>query len=318
MNWCKARSNDEPRIGPTRDEEIEANATQERLVELLERLSSPLLSDQVAAMGELRFLTARFPSIRALFGETNGAISRLLSPVLIKRCYSHPALYEDMVATILNVSIDHSCKTKFLKDSNLAISFLSEALRSKGSETRAAAAGSLSSLSTIDSNKAMIGQSGAFKPLIKLLEEGHPLALKDAASALLSLCTSIENRERALSQGAITVLIDKIVARVLLDEMLEILSRFSSHQRAVDEMEQRGMVSCLVSIVKEDVSERCKENCVAIVYAMCFSDPRKIYRVVDARETLARVARTGTSRAKRKASGLLERMNRLAFTPYTT
>ncbi|KAG6402331.1 hypothetical protein SASPL_139209 [Salvia splendens] len=301
---------------PTRADDPRPNPTTEHLVELLETLP-----DLPASVRELRLLTACSSSARAFVGEINGAIPRLLSPFLIERCYSDPALYEDMVATILNISVDHSCQTKILEGStttttSAVISFLSDALRSKNSDTRGHAAASLSTLSTLDANKAVIGESDAIKRLIKLLEEGHPLVSRDAAFAILNLCTLVENRERALSHGAVTVVIDKIVARVFVDEMLEILARFSGHRKAVEEMEERGMVSCLLSILGEDVGERCKENCVAIVHSMCYSDPRKLV-MINEREALSRVAKTGTSRAKRKATGLLERLDRFAFVLHT-
>ncbi|XP_057784513.1 U-box domain-containing protein 9-like [Salvia miltiorrhiza] len=313
INWCKATSRgDAPRTSPTRADELGANVSREHQMELLERLSSSSLPDQMAAVKELRLLTARLPSARSLFGEINGATSLLLSPLLVERCYSDAALYEDVVATILNISTDHSCKMKILEGrSTSAVSFLSEALRSKKSETRGHAAAALSALSTVDSNKGVIGELGAVKPLIKLLEEGHPLASIDAASAILNLCTLIENRERALSQGVVRVVIDKIEGGVLMNEMVEILERMCGHERAVEEMEERDMVSRLLSIVRDDVGERSKEKCVAIVYSMCYSDPRKLEQVPYAREALFGLTKTGTSRAKRKATALLQRLNRL-------
>lgn len=321
VNWCKASKGDVPRSSSlTRGEEFGANSTREHLVELLERLSSSSSSDQMAAVKELRLLTARLPSVRALFGEIKGAISHLFSPFLIERCYFDAALYDDVVATILNISIDDTNKRKIVEWSPSAISFLTDALRSSNVETRGCAAAALSALSTVDSNKRTIGESGAIKWLIKLLEEGHPLALRDAASAVLNLCTLVENRERALSEGAVTAIMDKIIARVLIDEMLEILARLSSHQRAIEEMEERGMLYCLFSILREETSERSKENCVAIVYTLCFSDRRKLVKINEverAHETLFCVASTGTSRAKRKATGLLERLNRFAFLSHT-
>ncbi|KAH6821734.1 hypothetical protein C2S53_020321 [Perilla frutescens var. hirtella] len=320
VNWCKVSKGDVPRSSLACGEEFGANSSREHLVELLERLPSSSLSGQMAAVKELRLLTARLPSVRALFGETNGAISRLLSPFLIERCYSDAALCDDVVATVLNISIDDSNKRKIVEDGPLALSLLSVALRSENGETRGYAAAALSALSTVDSNKLVIGESGAVKPLIKVLEEGHPLTLRDAASAVLNLCTLTENRERAISEGAVTAVVDKIIARVLIDEMLEILVRLSSHQRAIEEMEESGVLFCLFSVLREKTSERGKENCVAIVYTMCFSDRRKLVKIKEvenAHETLSRVAKTGTSRAKRKATGLLERLNRFAFISHT-
>ncbi|KAI3470402.1 hypothetical protein Pfo_027065 [Paulownia fortunei] len=320
MNWCEVHKVDMPRSSLTGGEDYAANANREHLIELLERLSSSSISDQTGAAKELRLLTTRLPSFRALFGEIMGSIPQLFSPLLIEKAYSDAGLHNDLVAAILNIATHESNRRIIVAGSPSAISFLVESLRNKSIETRSHAAAALSALSALDSNKHIIGKSGAFRPLIELMEEGHPLALKDAAMAISNLCTLIENRERAVSEGAVIAIMDKIIVRVLIDELLEILAMLSSHQRAIEEMEEHGMLFCLFSILREETGEQNKENCVAIIYAMCFSDRtklRKINEVENAYETLSLVARTGTSRAKRKATGILERLNRFAFVSHT-
>ncbi|KAL0358733.1 UNVERIFIED_CONTAM: U-box domain-containing protein 9 [Sesamum angustifolium] len=321
MNWCKLHNFDMPRTShPPADEEYAAaTANSERLVQLLNRLSSSSASD---AAKELRLLTSRSPSFRALFGEMTCAVPQLFSPFLLDKAYSDARLHDDLVATVLNVSAHESNKGKILASGNpLVVSFLIDSLRSKNIETRSHAAGVISALSAFDVNKDVIGESGAIKPLVDLIAEGQPLALNEAANAILNLCTVIENRERAISEGAVVAVMDKIVGRVLIDEMLAILATLSSHQHAVEEMDEHGMIFCLFEMLRENnISEQSKEHCVAIIYAMCFSDRtklRKIREVDDAYETLHRVARTGTSRAKRKASSILERLNRFAFVSHT-
>ncbi|KAK4436069.1 U-box domain-containing protein 9 [Sesamum alatum] len=319
MNWCKLHNFDMPRTSPPADDEYAATTNNERLVQLLDCLSSSSASD---AAKELRLLTSRSPSFRALFGEITGAIPQLFSPLLLDKAYSDARLHDDLVATVLNVSAHESNNGKILASGNpLAVSFLIDSLRSKNVETRSHAAAVISALSALDMNKDVIGESGAIKPLVDLIAEGEPLALNEAANAILNLCTVIENRERAISEGAVVAVVDKIVGRVLIDEMLAILATLSCHQWAVEEMDEHGMILCLFEMLRENsISEQSKEHCVAIIYVMCFSDRtklRKIREVDDAYETLRRVARTGTSRAKRKASSILERLNRFAFVSHT-
>lgn len=120
-----------------------------------------------------------------------------------------------------------------------------------------------------------------------------------------------------MNLGAVTVVTKKVMDHILIDEMLDILALLCSHQMAVEELGELGAVSCLLDILRENTSELNKEKCVAILYTMCFSDRtklREILAVESACETLSNVAQTGTSRAKRKANGILERLNRFAFT----
>jgi len=58
-----------------------------------------------------------------------------------------------------------------------------------------------------------------------------------------------------------------------------------------------------------NISDRSKENCVAILYIIFFNDKTKRKEIKDeiANGTLSKLAQCGTSRAKRKASGILDR-----------
>ncbi|KAG8390689.1 hypothetical protein BUALT_Bualt01G0109700 [Buddleja alternifolia] len=310
--WCKLHEVDIPRTTVNSDDEYyAANANRERLEQLLRQLSSSV-SDQSEAAKELRILTNRFPCFRALFGEINDAISRLFDPILLEKAYSDPRLHLDLIATVLSISIHDNNKIKSLS----AGPFLVDSLRHESIEIRSHAAAAMSSLSGHDSNKRIIVELGAIRPLIDIIEEGHPLAIKDAVLAILSLCTVIENRERAVSEGLISAVMNKIIDRVLIDEMLEILAMLSGHQRAIEEMEEYGILFCLFAILREDHNGKTKENSIAIIYSMCFFNRRNLRRineVENAYETLSCIARSGTSRAKRKAIGILGRMNRFAF-----
>ncbi|KAK6137741.1 hypothetical protein DH2020_028517 [Rehmannia glutinosa] len=268
--WCKVRKIDTPKTSLTIDENHAENANREHLLELLENLSSSNISDQRNAAKELRSLTTRSPSFRALFGEIKVAIPKLFSPLLIDKAFSDARLHDDLAATVLNIATHESNKRAIVESSPLAVSFLIESLRHKNIQTRNHAVAALSELSTLDSNKHVIGKSGAIRPLIELLKEGHdPLALKDVVSTIFNLCTVIENRAIAVSEGAVVVIIDKIFDCVFMNEMLEVLAMLSSHQRAIDEMEERGMLFCLFEILKETTtSNRNKELCVAIIYAV--------------------------------------------------
>lgn len=319
--WCKSHGIQLPDSVQYSNEDGLTEADRDHFLSLLEKMSSTL-SDQKEAARELRLLTKRMPSFRALFGESLDSIPQLLNPLSQGRSQSeeiHLDLQEDLITTLLNLSI-HDNNKKFVAETPMAIPLLMDALRCGTIETRSNAAAALFTLSALDSNKALIGKSGSLKPLIDLLEEGHPLAMKDVASAIFNLCIIHENKVRAVRDGAVRVIVKKIMNCVHVDELLAILSMLSSNPKAVEEMGDLGAVPCLFSIIRESACGRNKENCIAILHSICFSDRTKWKEMREEEntyKTISQLAQNGTSRAKRKASGILGRLNRAVNLTHT-
>ncbi|KAK7395401.1 hypothetical protein VNO78_15958 [Psophocarpus tetragonolobus] len=196
----------------------------------------------------------------------------------------NPDLQEDIITALLNISI-HDNNKKLVAETPMVIPQLMRALKSGIIETRSNAAAALFTLSALDSNKELIGKSGALKPLIDLLEEGHPLAMKD----------------------------------IHVDELLAILSLPSSHQKAVHDIGDLGAVPGLLRIIRERVRTQ-QGECVAVLQTICLYDRSKwkeIREEENSRKTISELAQNGTSRAKRKARGILERLNRVVNITHT-
>ncbi|GMP90264.1 hypothetical protein CsSME_00041472 [Camellia sinensis var. sinensis] len=318
--WCKNNGTQLPDPTQYSNEDGITEADRDHFISLLEKMSSTL-SDQKEAARELRLLTKRMPSFRALFGESVDAIPQLLNPLSQSRSQSDipTDLQEDLITTVLNLSI-HDNNKKFVAETPMVIPLLMDALRSGTIQTRTNAAAALFTLSALDSSKSLIGKSGALKPLIELLEEGHPLAMKDVASAIFNLCIIHENKARAVRDGAVRVILKKIMNRMHVDELLAILAMLSGNPMAVEEMGELGAISCLLSIIRENSCARNKENCIAILYAICFNDRTKWKEMREEEKTygtISQLAQNGTSRAKRKASGILERLNKAVNLTHT-
>lgn len=318
--WCKTHGVKFPEPAQYTEEEGLTESDREHFQSLVEKMTSTL-PNQIEAAKRLRQLTKKTPSFRALFGENATAIPQLLSPLSQRQSKSevHQDLQEDIITTLLNLSI-HDNNKKLVAETPSVIPLLLDALKSGTIETRSNAAAALFTLSAIDSNKALIGKSGAFKPLIVLLEEAHPLAMKDVASAIFNLCILQENRARAIADGAVEVILNKIISRVHVDELLAILAMLSTSQRAIEEMSDLGAVPCLLSIIRETPCPRNKENCIAILYSICYSDPTKWKEMKEDEnkyKTISQLAENGTSRAKRKAHGILDRLRRIASRTHT-
>lgn len=311
--WCKTRGVQFPGSLQYPDEDGLTEADRDLFLSLLKKMSSTQ-SDQKEAARTLRSLTKRMPSFRALFGESLESIPQLLTPLCKSKSQTeiHPDLQEDLITTLLNLSI-HDNNKKLVAETPMVIPLLLDALRFGTIETRTNASATLFTLSALDSNKTLIGKAGALKPLIDLLEEGHPLAMKDVASAIFNLCITHENKSRAVRDGAVRALLNKIKNRVHVDELLSILAMLSSNQKAVEEMGELGAVSCLLSLIKETNCARNKENCIAILYTICYYDRTKWKEMREEESsygTLSQIVQNGTSRAKRKANGILDRLNR--------
>ncbi|CAK9140887.1 unnamed protein product [Ilex paraguariensis] len=318
--WCKNHGISLPDPVQYSNEDGITEADRHHFLSLLEKMCSTL-ADQKEAARELRLLTKRMPSFRALFGESIDAIPQLLNPLSQSNSQNniHPDLQEDLITTILNLSIYDNNK-KLVAETPMAIPLLMNALRSGTIETRSNAAAALFTLSALDSNKALIGKCGALKPLIDLLDEGHALAMKDVASAIFNLCIFHENKARAAKEGAVRVILEKIKNRIHVDELLAILAMLSTNQKSVEEMGELGAVPCLLSILRESSCSRSKENCIAILYNICFGDRTKwkeIREEENTYSTISQLAQNGTSRAKRKASGILDRLNRAVNLTHT-
>ncbi|XP_058196637.1 U-box domain-containing protein 9 [Rhododendron vialii] len=318
--WCKSHEMQLPDPTQYSNEDGLTEADRDHFISLLEKMSSTL-SEQKEAARELRLLTKRMPSFRALFSESMDAIPQLLNPLSQNRSQIdlHPELQEDLITTLLNLSI-HDNNKKFVAETPMVISLVIDALRSGTIETRSNAAATLFTLSALDSNKALIGKSGALKSLIDLLEEGHPLAMKDVASAVFNLCIIQENKASAVRDGAVRVILKKIANRIHVDELLAILAILSSNPKAVEEMGELGGVPCLLSVIRESLCPRNKENCIAILHTICFNDRTKWKEMREEETTygtISQLAQNGTLRAKRKASGILERLNRIVNLTHT-
>ncbi|KAJ8558468.1 hypothetical protein K7X08_005234 [Anisodus acutangulus] len=318
--WCQKHGIELPGPSHDEDQDIITNADRDHLNSLLETLSSSNVSAQKKAAKQVRVLTKQIPSLRAVIGESSDAVTKLLNPLLSGNVNAHPDLQEDLITTVLNVSI-HDSNKKLVAENPIVIPLLIESLKFGTLEARSNSAAALFTLSALDSNKQIIVKAGALKPLIDLLEEGQTLAMKDAASAIFNLSIVHENKGKAVSERAIKVIMKKIEDRILIDELLAILALLSTHHNAIEELGELGAVSCLLSIIKEDTSDRNKENCITILYTVCYNDRttlKEIWIDESTNGTISNLARSGTSRAKRKANGILERLDRYVSLVHTT
>ena len=272
--WCKkngleTKSQYHPNL--VNEDETVTRSDREIFNSLLCKVSSSNLQDQKSAAKELRLLTRKGTEFRALFGESPDEITRLVNPLLHG---SNPdeKLQEDVVTTLLNISIHD------------------------------------------DSNKKLVCENPNVIPLlIDALRRGTVATRSNAAAAIFTLCIAHENRSRAVRDGAVRVLGKKISNGLYVDELLAILAMLVTHWKAVEELGELGGVSWLLKITRESECKRNKENAIVILHTICFSDRTKwkeIKEEENAHGTITKLSREGTSRAQRKANGILDRLRK--------
>ncbi|KAL9255215.1 U-box domain-containing protein [Drosera capensis] len=269
---------------------------------LVQKLSGRSVEERQSAVRELRSLSKRSTDNRILIAEA-GAI-----PVLVNLLTTDDTLIqENAVTSILNLSIYENNKGLIMLAG--AIPSIVQVLRNGSMEARENAAATLFSLSLADENKIIIGASGAIPALVELLQDGSPRGKKDAATALFNLCIYQGNKGRAVRSGIITALLKMLTesSGSMVDEALTILSVLAGHQEAKVAVVRAGTLPVLIDLMRTGLP-RNKENAAAILLALCKRDTENLASLgrLGAGIPLMELAKSGTERAQRKATSLLE------------
>ncbi|KAI8538937.1 hypothetical protein RHMOL_Rhmol09G0142200 [Rhododendron molle] len=275
---------------------------------IVRKLSSRSIEEQRAAVAEIRSLSKRSTDNRILIAEA-GAI-----PLLVNLLTAEDGLtQENAVTSILNLSIYENNKGLIMLAN--AIPSVVQVLRAGSMEARENAAATLFSLSLADENKIIIGASGAIAALVELLQSGSTRGKKDAATALFNLCIYQGNKGRAVRAGIITALLKMLSdsSNCMVDEALTILSVLASYQEAKVAIVKASTIPVLIDLLRTGLP-RNKENAAAILLSLCKRDAENLGCLsrLGAVIPLSELAKSGTERAKRKATSLLEHLRKLS------
>ncbi|KAM3205966.1 hypothetical protein ACQJBY_061574 [Aegilops geniculata] len=305
--WCEANGIELPKNkANSHDKKAVKSSDYDNagLISLMNRLRGGNQDEQRAAAGEIRLLAKRNVNNRICIAEA-GAIPLLVNLL----SSSDPRTQEHAVTALLNLSIHENNKASIV-DSN-AIPRIVEVLKTGSMEARENAAATLFSLSVVDENKVTIGAAGAIPPLINLLCDGSPRGKKDAATAIFNLCIYQGNKVRAVKAGIITHLMNFLVDPTggMIDEALTLLSILAGNQEGKSVITQSEPMPPLVEVIKTG-SPRNRENAAAILWSLCSADAEQTMaaKAAGGEDALKELSETGTDRAKRKASSLLELM----------
>ncbi|CAO2832054.1 unnamed protein product [Amaranthus hypochondriacus] len=277
---------------------------------LLKKLANGNVEEKRAAAGELRLLGKRNADNRVSIAEA-GAIPLLVALL----SSSDPRTQEHAVTALLNLSINDANKGIIVNAG--AIRDIVNVLKNGSMEARENAAAALFSLSVVDENKVAIGLAGAIPALIDLLIQGTPRGKKDAATAIFNLSIYQGNKVRAVRAGIVDPLMRFImeVDSGMFDEALAILAVLASHPEGKVSIGQAKPIPHLIELIRTG-SLRNRENAAAILWSLCMGDLKhlKLAKELNAEQVLRELSDNGTDRAKRKASSLLEFLQRVEDT----
>ncbi|KAK3128144.1 hypothetical protein QOZ80_6BG0457550 [Eleusine coracana subsp. coracana] len=224
-----------------------------------------------------------------------------------QRAAADPRTQEHAVTALLNLSIHENNKAIIV--GSHAIPNIVEVLKTGSMEARENAAATLFSLSVVDENKVAIGAAGAIPPLINLLCNGSPRGKKDAATAIFNLCIYQGNKIRAVNAGIVIHLMNFLVDPTggMIDEALTLLAILAGNTEAKAVIAQSEPITPLVEVIKTG-SPRNRENAAAILWSLCSTDVEQIRaaKAAGTEDALKELLESGTDRAKRKASSILE------------
>ncbi|VAI75537.1 unnamed protein product [Triticum turgidum subsp. durum] len=206
-----------------------------------------------------------------------------------------------------NLSIDHGNKLLITKGG--AIPLIIEILRNGSAEGQENSAATLFSLSMLDENKATIGTLGGIAPLVELLTNGTVRGKKDATTAIFNLILNQQNKVRATQAGIVPALMKVIDDRSLgmVDEALSIFLLLSSHPTCLGEIGTTPFVEKLVQLIKEGTPKN-KECALSVLLELGSKKQTLLVHALrfGLHEHLSQIAKTGTSRAQRKANSLIQ------------
>ncbi|CAA6655530.1 unnamed protein product [Spirodela intermedia] len=251
---------------------------------------------QRAAAGEIRLLAKRNAGDRSRIAAEHGAI-----PSLVDLLQSpDPRTQEHAVTALLNLSIDERNKPAIVAAG--AIPEIAAVLKQgRSAEAKENAAAALFSLSAWTEPRRRSGPPAPCPPW------------RDAAAAVFNLSLYQPNKVRAVRAGIVPVLRNLLEdpREEMVDEALAILAVLAGHQEGRMEIEKSNPVPILLELARTS-SNRNKEHAAAVLLALCSGSALQLKAAAEsgAEESLKGLCESGTSRAKRKAKGLLELLKR--------
>ncbi|CAN4094088.1 unnamed protein product [Withania somnifera] len=310
--WCLKNNFQLPTKEAPINPESPSAGSDEKLLSLINDLSSSHLEVQRKAVTKIRMLSKENPEKRTLIAHYGG-----IPPLVQLLSYPDSKIQEHAVTAILNLSIDESNK-KLISREN-AIPEIIEILKNGSVGAKENSAAALFSLSMLDENKVAIGSLNGIPPLIDLLKNGTIRGRKDAITALFNLCFNHSNKSIAIQEGIVAPLLQLLEEKHLdmVDETLSILLILATHTEGRQEIGKLSFIQTLVNLMKDGTPKN-KECSVAVLLELSNYNSNLILAALQygVYEYLVEIGKEGTDRSQRKAKSILQLMSKTEQIPY--
>lgn len=311
QEWSEKNNYELPKKRIHEGFDTSASLIVDEISSLVQDLSSLDQNIQRNAIMKIRFLSKENPEYRTLIASIGG-----IPPLIQLLSYPDSDIQEQTVTALLNLSLFEANKRLIARGG--AISSIIEILCKGTDEARENSAATLFSLSMLDENKIMIGSLNGIPPLVNLLRNGTIRGKRDAATALFNLSLNPLNKLKAIKAGIICPLLQLLENKNLemVDEALSILLLLLSHPEGRNDIGKLEFIETLVEIMRDGTPKN-KECATALLLELGLQNSSFVLAALQygVYEYLTEIARSGTSRAQRKANSLLQHMSNCEHIP---
>ncbi|KAM0014671.1 putative adaptor protein Cbl domain superfamily [Helianthus debilis subsp. tardiflorus] len=308
QQWCQTNNYQIPKKSPPPPPK---KAHSEKVVTLIQNLTSSQLQVQRKAVTKIRMISRESPENRVLIAEKGG-----IPPLVHLLSYPDSKIQEHAVTALLNLSIDEKIKKQVSEQAPIPAIIEILQYGTIGAKENSAAA--LFSLSMLDENKTLIGASNGIPPLIALLAEGTIRGRKDAATALFNLTISQSNKAKAIEAGAIKPLVSILDNKGLdmVDEALSVLLLLAEHPDGRKELGQLSFIETLVKFMREGTPKN-KECAASVLLKLCENNNNNLVVALQygVYEHVSELSQNGSKRGKKKAVAMLQLMSKSGQIP---
>ncbi|KAL6524419.1 hypothetical protein OROHE_016090 [Orobanche hederae] len=235
-----------------------------------------------------------------------------IPPLLSLLGSNNPIMQENAVSALLKLSKQPIGQKSIIGNGGLVLilEVLKNGLRSESKQTAAAV---IFYLSSSHENRKLIGENKEMIPhLLELIGQGTACGKENSVVALFALLLHRKNRERALADGAVPVLLGLLESSEraeLKTDTLAVLSALADSLEGSMEIVRASGLSLILRFLHCVETRAGKEYCVSILHSLCIHCGRNVVSVlakdVSIMAVLYSLLIEGTSHAGRKSRSLI-------------
>ncbi|KAM0018840.1 putative U box domain, armadillo-like helical, Zinc finger, RING/FYVE/PHD-type [Helianthus debilis subsp. tardiflorus] len=283
---------------------------------LVRRLCNGTAKQKNSAAYEIRLLAKS-----SIFNRFCLIEAGVIPPLLTLLSSSDLTIQENAIAGLLKLS-KHSNGKKAIIDHNGLSSIVSVLKNGLKQECKQAAAATIFYLSSIQTNRKLIGEiPEAIPALIEQVRAGTSCGRKNSLAALFLILQEPRNHETALSLGIIpllSTLISTSEKPEIVTDSLSVVAALAESFDGSDRILKDLSLALIINTLKKSASKECCVTCVSILLALSNNWGDKVIAVLASEPNLMSLlyslSVTAGSQAGKKARALFRIVNRFHVT----